>query len=35
MAAHDRYQVGEAHQKFMADHAAKWEKVVVYDIETR
>jgi len=34
MAAHDRYQVGEVHQKFIADHAAKWERVVVHDIET-
>jgi hypothetical protein len=34
VATHDQYQVGEVHQKFIADHAAKWEKVVVHDIET-
>jgi hypothetical protein len=34
IAAHDRYQVGEVHQKFLADHRAKWKKVVVYDVET-
>jgi hypothetical protein len=34
IAAHDQYQVGEVHQKFIADHGAKWEKVVVHDIET-
>jgi hypothetical protein len=32
-AGQDVYQVGEVHQKFIADHAAKWERVLVYDIE--
>jgi hypothetical protein len=34
ITAHDQYQVGEVHQKFIADHRPKWKKVVVYDIET-
>jgi len=33
-AAHDAYQVGEVHQRFLAEHAAKWCRVVVYDIQT-
>ena len=31
---HDRYQVGAVHKEFLAAHAAKWERVRVYDIET-
>jgi len=34
LAAHDRYQVGEVHQKFVNAHLPKWERVVVYDIQT-
>ena len=34
MAAHNQYQAGEVHQKFIADHGAKWKKIVVYDLET-
>ena len=34
LAAHDRYQAGAVHLKFVEDHLSKWEKVVVYDIET-
>ena len=34
LAAHDRYQAGAVHLKFVDDHLSKWEKVVVYDIET-
>jgi hypothetical protein len=34
MAAHDQYQVGAVHLKFVDDNASKWEKVVVYDIKT-
>ena len=33
-AAHDAYQVGEVHRRFLAEHAAKWGRVVVYDIQT-
>jgi hypothetical protein len=31
-AAHDRYQVGEAHLQFLEANMEKWTKVVVYDI---
>ena len=34
LAAHDRYQAGAVHLRFVEDHASKWEKVVVYDIQT-
>ena len=34
IADHNHYQVGQVHQQFIADHSAKWEKVVVFDIET-
>ena len=34
MGAHDRYQVGDNHQRFVAVHGAKWIKVLVYDVET-
>ncbi len=30
--AHDRYQVGEAHQRFLEANMEKWTRVVVYDI---
>jgi hypothetical protein len=32
--AHDRYQDGEVHHQFLKDHADKWNRVVVYDIES-
>jgi endonuclease IV len=35
LAAHDRYQAGKVHLKFVEDHLSKWERVVVYDIEVR
>ena len=35
LAAHDQYQTGEVHLKFVEDHLSKWERVVVYDIEVR
>jgi hypothetical protein len=34
MAGHDRYQVGDVHKEFLAAHAAKWDRVRVYDVET-
>lgn len=34
VAAHNRYQAGTAHTRFAKDHAAKWDRVVVYDIQT-
>ena len=34
IAAHDRYQVGAVHEEFLAVNMSKWDKVVVYDIET-
>jgi hypothetical protein len=33
-AAHDRYQISPIHQKFVEAHLPKWERVVVYDIQT-
>jgi hypothetical protein len=30
-AGQDVYQVGEVHQRFIADHSSKWERVLVYD----
>lgn len=30
-AGHDAYQAGQAHLRFLADHANKWDDVVVYD----
>jgi hypothetical protein len=35
LAAHDRYQAGAVHLKFLEDNASKWERVVVYDVQTR
>jgi quinol monooxygenase YgiN len=32
-AAHDRYQEGPLHKRFLAQNRAKWEQSVVYDIE--
>lgn len=32
LAAHDQYQVGAVHLKFVADHSAKWDRVVVHDV---
>lgn len=34
LAGHDAYQTGAVHQKFVDDHASKWERIVVYDIQT-
>jgi len=34
LGAHDRYQEGAIHLKFVADHLEKWHKVVVHDVET-
>jgi len=34
LAAHDQYQVRAAHLKFVEDHASKWDRVVVHDIQT-
>jgi len=33
-AGHDAYQISDVHQTFIADHSYKWERVLVYDIET-
>jgi hypothetical protein len=35
LAAHDQYQAGAAHLKFVEDHASKWERVGVHDIQAR
>ena len=32
--AHDQYQSGDIHLQFVADHADKWNRVQVYDIQT-
>jgi len=34
LAAHDQYQAGAVHLKFVEDHASKWDRVVVHDIQT-
>jgi len=34
LAAHDQYQAGAIHLKFVDDHSSKWARVVVHDIET-
>jgi hypothetical protein len=34
LVAHDRYQAGAIHLKFVGDHSSKWARVVVHDIET-
>jgi hypothetical protein len=34
LIAHDQYQKGAVHLKFVEDHASKWTKVVVHDIQT-
>ena len=33
-AAHDRYQISPVHEKFIDAHLPKWERLVVYDIQT-
>ena len=30
--AHDRYQVGPIHRRFLADNSTKWVRLQVYDI---
>lgn len=35
LAAHDRYQEGDVHLKFVAEHLNKWTRVVVHDIESK
>jgi hypothetical protein len=32
---HDRYQEGEVHHQFLADHLDKWDRVSVFDIESK
>jgi hypothetical protein len=34
LAAHDQYQAGAIHLKFVDKHLSKWERVIVHDIET-
>jgi len=34
LPAHNAYQEGAAHRKFVADHASRWTKVVVYDMQS-
>jgi hypothetical protein len=34
LAAHDAYQTGAVHLRFLADHSLKWKKVIVYDVQT-
>lgn len=34
-AGQDAYQVSDVHQRFVADHMSKWERVLVYDFETK
>ncbi len=33
VADHDRYQAHAVHQKFLADHKSKWDRVRIYDFE--
>ena len=35
LAGHDAYQEGAVHLDFLAAHAEKWERVLVYDVETQ
>jgi hypothetical protein len=32
LAAHDRYQVHEIHQRFLQEFSGSWQKVQVYDV---
>lgn len=34
LVAHNQYQAGAIHLKFVDDHLSKWARVVVHDIET-
>ena len=34
LVAHDQYQAGAIHVKFVGDQLSKWARVVVHDIET-
>ena len=34
-AAHDRYQVDPVHERFRVECGSYWDKVVIYDTETR
>jgi hypothetical protein len=34
IAAHDRYQEGSAHLRFLEKNMDKWDKVAVYDIDS-
>jgi len=35
LAGHDRYQTGDNHLRFVVANEHKWDRVVVYDIETK
>jgi hypothetical protein len=35
MAAHDAYQAGEVHQRFLEEHRSQWTKAAVFDTEAR
>jgi len=34
LIAHDKYQSGLVHDQFIAKHSSKWNRAMVYDIET-
>jgi hypothetical protein len=34
MAEHDQYQIDPIHRAFVESNAHKWDKVLIYDIET-
>lgn len=34
MAGHDAYQTGAAHRRFLEENREKWNKVLVFDIES-
>ena len=34
-ASHDSYQEGEVHHQFLANHMDKWDRVAVFDIESK
>lgn len=34
LAAHERYQVSDIHEQFLANHAHRWAKVSVFDVAT-
>jgi hypothetical protein len=34
LAGHDSYQAGPVHQKFLQDHQTKWQRALVFDVQS-